>query len=793
MVFTAAAPAGLYTTTGTPIPLRGVDFQVVIRDMGAQVTVSQHFQNQENNPIEAVYLFPLPESAAICGFEVRLGERVITGRVEEKETAFAQYDEAIREGHGAYLVDQDRPNIFTISVGNLLPQQSVVIRMTYVQELELHADRGRFVIPTTISPRYVPAQQLETASAAELLHINPPRVLGTLPYGLTVRVDIATSSPILGLESPSHPIRFTLQDGRAQVELVGENIQFDQDFVLNYTLQKSSEPRILLGKDIGSDGFIVMLNFWPQLEIKQRQPQEFIFIIDRSGSMQGESIQQARIALLLCLKSLQSGDQFNIYGFGLTYEKLFERSQPYTAETLATATQYVQRLDANLGSTEIYAALEDALSRVGNLAANVVLLTDGQVGNEQEVIHLAQRYRGRVRIFAFGIGRGADEYLIRGVARATDGAAEFIFPGERIEFKVMQQFHRMGVPAAEQVQVDWGGLPVELVTPRVWPPLFPNQRWTVYARVHQLLATVIRLEAVMAGQTYRWELPLDPERVDETPVVPLLFARSAIRDWEELPNQGRGSRQRERQEASRQRQEALVQLGCQYQLMSAATSFMAIEQRPDGDKTAEIKLRRVPIALTREWGGIERIPRRTAPFPGMNTKDSSFRLARYMVAPSRQNISYEELSFQEDTGREEWYDVSNLDRFSLLTAQFASLDPPTSPLGTLLTTQEYEGFWKLDIELMKLVKGLVRDAAQVKQMITLLNTTPEEAEKIIATLFALYILKNCFATAEVLWRSLAQKAEQWLRHLSTTPPLADPEPVDVAERWQTWFAQQLGV
>ncbi|MCS6783520.1 MAG: VIT domain-containing protein, partial [Gloeomargarita sp. SKYG98] len=155
MFAVAPVTAGLQTPEGTPIPLRGVDFDVTIRDIGAQVTVSQHFQNVESQPIEAVYSFPLPEGAAICGFEVRLGERVITGRVEEKETAFAQYDEALKEGQGAYLIDQDRPNIFTISVGNLLPQQSVVIRIRYVQELETHATGGRLVIPTTISPRYV--------------------------------------------------------------------------------------------------------------------------------------------------------------------------------------------------------------------------------------------------------------------------------------------------------------------------------------------------------------------------------------------------------------------------------------------------------------------------------------------------------------------------------------------------------------------------------------------------------------------------------------------------------------
>ncbi|MEN9262275.1 MAG: VIT domain-containing protein, partial [Thermostichus sp. HHBFW_bins_43] len=258
MFAAATLTSSLKTPKGDPIPLRGVDFKVTIRDVGAWVTVAQHFQNVEEQPIEAVYSFPLPEGAAICGFEVRLGERVITGRVEEKETAFAQYDEAIQEGHGAYLVDEDRPNIFTISVGNLLPQQSVVVQIAYVQELDTLPDGGRFVIPTTISPRYVPQEQLQTASASELLHINPPRVLGSLPYGLTIQVDLAASSPIRSVESPSHPIRCLLNGDQATVELVGENIQLDQDFVLSYALQHSHRPHILLAKDMGSEGYVAM-------------------------------------------------------------------------------------------------------------------------------------------------------------------------------------------------------------------------------------------------------------------------------------------------------------------------------------------------------------------------------------------------------------------------------------------------------------------------------------------------------------------------------------------------------
>ncbi|MEN9271487.1 MAG: VIT domain-containing protein, partial [Thermostichales cyanobacterium HHBFW_bins_127] len=785
-------PASLISTSWDPIPLRGVNFQVTIRDGGACVTVTQHFQNLEAQPIEAVYSFPLPEGAAIHGLEVRIGEKVIFGQVEEKAKAFEKYDKAMQQGHGAYLIDQDRPNILTLSVGNLLPQQSVLIQIRYVQELDIHADGGRFVIPTTISPRYVPPEQERSAPASELLHINPPRVLGPLPYGLRVEVDLLATSPIRAVESPSHPIRCTLNGNQARVELIGRHVQLDQDFVLSYSLQQSHTPQVLVGKDIGSDGYVAMVNFWPQFLLNNRQPQHFLFLIDRSGSMRGESIEQAKMALLLCLKSMHPGDHFNIYGFGSRYEKLFEKIQPYTPETLATATEHVQSLEADLGGTKIYPALRDLLSQVGEVPANVVVLSDGEVGNEDEVIQLAQSYRGRARIFSFGIGRGADELLIRGIARATDGAAEFIFPGEGLEPKILQQFARMGTPYAEQVKLDWGGLELDQLTPAVLPPLFHNQRWTVYGRLKTLQPTQVRLQATLDGNQHVWELPITPEQVDPSPVVALLFARRAIRDLEEEPR--RGSRQQDRQQQARTA--ALVSLACRYQLMSSVTSFVAIEERQEGDSTTEIKLRRVPVALTREWGNLEaaidededeevivvgRLEDIDLDIVDLDNADDNIEESlcfclrdialdcvelppppAIALPAHRRDAILRTLSQQED-------DADDLPEDSRGTSE---------QFTQLVLKQQFDGSWFLDNDLLELTGYTVN---QVEKMLHALGSQSNTIRTLIATLLALHTLRRYFSDRQVEWQLLADKAEAWIRQTGLMPPLTNPGDCGVAE------------
>ena len=321
---TLAAPCGLLSEQGTPVPLVGVSARAEIRDYACRVVLSQRFRNDETQPIEAVYKFPLDEGAAVCGFEVEIDGRLIKGRVEEREKAFEHYDEALTAGHGAYLVDEERADVFTASVGNLPPGKEAVLRLTIVSELALEGDAIRFTLPTTIAPRYAPAEDRKGVGETEAERVSPPYAL-QVPYGLTLEVDVRTTAPVRSVESPSHPISVTIEDGRATVRLSEREAALDRDVVLKIALAETHEPRAVVER--GPDGrAYALVSFRPKLDAALA-PAEVVFVVDRSGSMQGSSIAEARNALQLALRSLRPGCRFNVVGFGSTFEPLFPESR----------------------------------------------------------------------------------------------------------------------------------------------------------------------------------------------------------------------------------------------------------------------------------------------------------------------------------------------------------------------------------------------------------------------------------------------------------------------------------
>lgn len=581
------------------VPLHGVKVNGELCGPSARVTVTQRFVNEEDEPVEAVYVFPLPESAAVCGFEAVVGDRVVRGEVEEREKAFDRYDDAVTQGHGAFLLEQERPNVFTVSVGNLRPGETVDVRITYVEMLPREGKGWRWTVPTTVSPRYVPPAAGGFVGQPDGERVNPPQALD-VPYGVTLEGFLTDAIRIASVEGVSHPVRVRNEAGGTRVALSQHTAAMDRDFVLIVEPQENPELRAVTAVDDASDHY-VQLSVTPRLPEAARQNYELIFLVDCSGSMQGPSIEQARQALQMCLRALDAGDTFDIVRFGSRYQAMWGRLRAADPAGLGAADQYAQnRVVADLGGTEILPPLEDALSRPRDpeRPRRILLLTDGQVSNEREIVDLCRAHASDARVFTMGIGAGASEHLVRDVARVSGGLCEMVFPGEDIRPKVMRMFSRMREPVADSVAIDWGPLDVEMA-PSNLGPLYNGQEITFFARVRPGTPVPLGLTVRLSGGAWQTEVSVDFQAPEKEGPIPFLWARNRIRDLERdllAPNGLAG-----RCVVVDPRYEELVKLGKRYGLLSAATSYVAVDVRKGGP-ISKRTTRRVPVQLTTGWG-----------------------------------------------------------------------------------------------------------------------------------------------------------------------------------------------
>jgi Ca-activated chloride channel homolog len=764
------------------IPLTGVSVTARVTATANRVTVRQSYRNTEPKPLEAVYVFPLEEGAAVCGFSVTIDGRRLEGKVKPREEAFADYDDAMSEGHGAFLLDQERPNVFTASVGNLMPGQEVDIEISYVAELVPEGEGLRLTIPTTVSPRYVPAHRRNAEGLDDGDRVNPPVTLDGVSYRLDLRVEADLLSPIRSVESPSHRIHFDIDGSKVTVTLAGDEGQLDRDFVLILRSAEPFEPaaRIVSGAD--GDRFVVA-SFRPRIEAR-RSPIDAVFVVDCSGSMGGPSIEDARRTLLLCLKSLEEGDRFEIVRFGSTHESLFGESRPYDDRSLAEADALARSMTADLGGTEILRPLQDVLGRsvAKGLQRCIVLLTDGQVSNDDEVIALARQHSSTTRFFSFGLGAGASDHLVRGVARASGGVAEMIAPGERIEDKVLRHVRRMAEPGAEDVRLEWSGLQVEHQTPSKLPPLYRGDALTVIGKVTSGTTGVATLSAVIAGESVRIEARVAGPDGDDASVA-VVWAKRRIREIEEGEAwTGRvGSRQRDR---VRERTEArkteaeneLVRLGTRYGLMSAATSYVVIDERAEGERAQEsAELRQIPVMLTRGWGGIQGA---SAPPMYASARRS---LLRYVAVGGSHLPPITEAFFPDDVALS-----ADPDDFDF-AVQRKSIPSPwrnkrEGRALLLLCAQSADGSWPLDAAVTKAARVSLKRLQQVAA-----NLGVAEAERILATAIVLLLVEDGRLPVQDAWRHIVEKGRRWLER--ATDGLAVPEG---HADWLAWARSVLG-
>ncbi|ESO09061.1 hypothetical protein HELRODRAFT_74072, partial [Helobdella robusta] len=472
-----------------PIPLKKINVNITIKGFVASVESLLTFENNGDKQLEAVFKFPIDDGSAVYKFEADIDGRKIVAECQEKKQAKKNYDAAVQSGHVATLLEEEDfvSDIFICKIGNLLPKKTAVVKFSYVTEISIQADGSlKFVLPTLLNPRYNP----DVSKGGLEKSPSIKRVAACdQPYEFVVNATIS-GLDILNVTSFKDKILSSLVNGSTEVKLQDKFVA-DHDFELEIAIKEPHKPFAVMEKGSeDKDGIlkqdIVMLNFVPELDESAMSSQhEFLFVIDRSGSMDGSRIESAKESLLLFLKSLPPDCYFNIIGFGSTFELLFkEGSEKYTKESLEKALEHQKTLSADLGGTEILEPLVSIYSKpiLPTHSRNIFLITDGEVFNTEAVVSLVQKHSHDTRVFTLGIGEGASTALIKGVARAGKGKAEFVKSDDKMSPVVIKLLKCAMQSTFTNIKIDWqlnGASCIQI--PKVVPPIFHNDHTVVYA------------------------------------------------------------------------------------------------------------------------------------------------------------------------------------------------------------------------------------------------------------------------------------------------------------------------
>jgi len=594
------------------VPLKSISIKSKIRSFGADVVITQLFRNDETQPIEAVYCFPIEENAAIYSFVAKIDDREISAQLKEKQQAQQDYTQALQQGHAAYLMEQDEKSqdIFIINIGGLLPGKECQIEMKYVTELTLiDGNKIRFVLPTTIAPRYNPSVGGISSPAN-----TQTNYVQSAPYTIDFQCQIDRSNQqiINSVSSPSHPIEIQFKENSYEIKFSQNKTSLDRDILLDIHLS-NQQNTILALERYEENHLAIMTSFIPTKEDCQKLLKnnsinnEFIFVVDCSGSMQDENkIGLARQAMILFLKSLPINCEFNIIRFGSTYQPLFSQiTKQYNEENVKQAEQLISSMSADLGGTELLKPLEwlHNQSPAINHSRQIFLLTDGEISNVNEVMDLCRTMSTSSRIFSFGLGHSPSRSLIKGLARTTNGRFTFIPPGTSVDIYVAEQLEKALEPCITNLKVKWNISSEYQSAPTVIPPVYANDRLLLYALIqNQQFNPSITIELWNQEETIRLGLAtIDhiPEIIDDNkPLITYLAAKALIQEITHKKDVSDGSQQKRfKQNAEDNKKKQLIDISLKYSILCPHTAFIGIEKRINSSNDNMI-LREVPIQIS---------------------------------------------------------------------------------------------------------------------------------------------------------------------------------------------------
>ncbi len=597
-------------------PLVATDVDMTVSGPTARARVTQLFHNPTDGWVEAVYVYPLPDGGAVDTLKMVVGERIIIGDVMERKSAKVVYERAKAAGQKATLIEQERPNIFTNAVANIGPGESVLVQIEYQEPVHQSGSEFSLRIPLVVAPRYNPAPVVQTVDldargqgwgqgwgqvsdpVPDRGRIAPP-VLDPRnnppinPVAITVRLQ--AGFPLGEVKSHHHAV--TIEEAGSDsriIRLADKVVPADRDFELTWTSAAAAAPSVgLFREHVGDADYLLAFVTPPALAdaTQQPRPREIVFVIDNSGSMGGTSITQAKASLLYGLAHLKPGDHFNVIRFDHTMDVLFPDTVPADAAHLDRANAFVSALEAH-GGTEMVPAMQAALTDRRDAGdgtlRQVVFLTDGEIGNEQQLFDTIAAMRGRSRVFMVGIGSAPNSFLMTRAAEIGRGTYTHVGSVDQVETRMRALFDKLQNPVVTGLTAAYSG--EADMTPSAVPDLYRGEPIVLAARLGSLAGT---LEISGRIGDRPWQVRLPVAGAAEGQGLSKVWARRKIADAEVARTLHRATPE----EADRR----ILALALDHHLVSRLTSLVAVDSTPSRPAGAHLTRAELPLNLPAGW------------------------------------------------------------------------------------------------------------------------------------------------------------------------------------------------
>jgi Ca-activated chloride channel homolog len=591
----------------------GIDVDVTVSGPTLRARVTQVFRNTTSHWVEAIYVYPLPDGGAVDTLKMVIGDRVVVGDIKERQQARAVYEHAKQNGQKAALTEQERPNIFTNSVANIGPGETVLVQIEYQEPVHQSGDQFSLRIPMVVGPRYNPAPVVQTVDlrtgdngwgtatndpVPDRDRISPPVLdpKDNAPVNpTTISIRLQAGFPIGDVKSHFHNVKIDSPNSATRViGLADGAVPADRDFELTWTAAAEKTPSVGVFREqiAGSDYLLAYVTPPAVNDAEQKPlPREVVFVIDNSGSMGGTSIAQAKAGLLYALSRLQPNDRFNVIRFDHSMSMVFPDVVPADRDHLAKATAFVTALQAE-GGTEMIPPMRAALTdhhADGNTVRQVVFLTDGCIGNEQQLFDTITSMRGRSRVFMVGIGSAPNSYLMTRAAELGRGTFTHIGSAEQVESRMRELFGKLESPAVTQLSVTFSDTKADM-TPAMLPDLYRGEPLVLAAKLGKLAGTM-EIKGRIGDRPWSVTLPL--ANAAEGRGLSKLWARRKIADAEVA--------QTLRTLTADDANKTILALALEHQLVTRLTSLIAVDQtvtRPAGEP---LKLSELPLNLPAGW------------------------------------------------------------------------------------------------------------------------------------------------------------------------------------------------